>query len=207
MSNIFEIKEIDKKIKEKYREITILENLKKILESKNIFYMNGNTEDLKIWNSTICKNNILTTWIKYGKRIQNKNIENKLKKDDIIVWYVKGHGFNSIVKVTDSPFIFNIENDLDREILKEYYKGWEYKYPTFDEWLNDEKNNNYKRVGIKVEFLVTSNTKFIMHPENINWNKEKKWSSGFQGSDLCEPKNEYWKEQVIEIYKYLSGTL
>ena len=200
MSDIIKIKEIDEKI-------AILENLKKLYESKNIFYMNGNAEDLKIWNSTIRKNNILTTWIKYGKRTQNKDIEKKLKKDDIIVWYVKGHGFNSIVKVTDSPIIFNIENDQDRVILEEYYESWKHKFPTFDEWLNDEKINNYKRVGIKVEFLVTSNTKFIMHPEIINWNNEKKWSSGFQGSDLCKPKNEYWKEQVIEIYKYLSTTL
>jgi len=204
MSDTFEIIKIDEKIKEKYREITELENLKKIYESKNIFYMNGNTEDLKIWNSTICKNNILTTWIKYGKRTQNKYIKNKLKKDDIIVWYVKGYGFNSIVKVTDSPFIFNIENDQDREILKQYYESWKHKFPTFDEWLNDENNNNYKRVGIKVEFLVTSNTKFIMHRETINWNKE--WTSGLRSSDLYEPKNEYWKEQVIEIYKYLSTT-
>ena len=43
-----------------------------------------------------------------------------------------------------------------------------------------------------------------MHRETINWNKE--WKSGLRGSDLYEPKNEYWKEQVIEIYKYLSTT-
>ena len=198
MSDIIKIKEIDEKI-------TILENLKKLYESKNIFYMNGNAEDLKIWNSTICKNNILTTWIKYGKKTQNKDIEKKLKNDDIIVWYIKGHGFNSIVKVTDSPIVFNIENDQDRVILEEYYESWKHKFSTFDEWLNDEKINNYKRVGIKVEFLVTSNTKFIMHRETINWNKE--WTYGLRGSDLYEPKNEYWKEQVIEIYKYLSTTL
>ena len=70
MSDIIKIKEIDEKI-------AILENLKKLYESKNIFYINGNAEDLKIWNSTISKNNILTTWIKYGKRTQNKDIEKK----------------------------------------------------------------------------------------------------------------------------------
>jgi hypothetical protein len=198
-SKIEHIKKLDEEIIDR-------ENLKKILKSENIFYMNGNAEDLKIWNSTICEKKILTTWIKYGKKTQNKYIENKLKKGDIIVWYVKGHGFNSIVEVTDSPFIFNIENDLDREILKEYYKGWEYKFFTFDEWLNDEKKSNYKRVGIKVEFLVTSNTKFIMHRETINWDVDKKWTYGLRGSDSCKPNNEDWEEQVIEIYKYLSST-
>jgi hypothetical protein len=198
-SKIEHIKKLDEEIIDR-------ENLKKILKSENIFYMNGNAEDLKIWNSTICEKKILTTWIKYGKKTQNKYIENKLKKGDIIVWYVKGHGFNSIVEVTDSPFIFNIENDLDREILKEYYKGWEYKFFTFDEWLNDEKKGNYKRVGIKVEFLVTSNTKFIMHRETINWDVDKKWTYGLRGSDSCKPNNEDWEEQVIEIYKYLSST-
>jgi len=198
-NNIFNIKKEISELENKIENIdnNINNNIDILLKSDNIWYMNGNYEDLKIWDF-IKTNNTLTSWKKLG---QNKDIEKKLKKGDIIVWYIKKYGYNSIVRVLDKPFTFDIEKD--REELSKYYEAWKHKFDTLDDWLNDEKINNYKRIGIKVEFLVTSNNKFIMKPKTINW--QKKWSSGFQGSNLSKPNNEYWKEQVIEIYKYLKS--
>tara|TARA_Y100001958_G_C21243553_1_gene572390 strand:- start:950 stop:1639 length:690 start_codon:yes stop_codon:yes gene_type:complete len=195
-NNITDIEKEMFKLENKINNID--DNINLLLESDNIWYMNGNYEDLKIWDYII-KNNTLTTWMTFGKKPQNIDIETKLKKGDIIVWYIVSKGYNSIVKVVDEPFMFDIEED--REELSNYYEAWRDKFNTFDNWLNDEKIENYKRVGIKVEFLVTSNTKFIMKPETINW--KKKWSYGLQGSNLSKRHNEYWREQVIEIYKYL----
>ena len=57
------------------------------------------------------------------------------------------------------------------------------------------------------KFLVAYNGKIkgklIIRFKFINWNK--KWSSGFQGSNLSKPNNKYWNQQVIEIYKYLKS--
>lgn len=210
-NNIIEIKEniinIEKELYKLEKNINDNNdnNINLLLKSNNIWYMNGNYEDLKIWDF-IKTNKTLTTWMTFPpyKKNQNNDIETKLKKDDIIVWYITKYGYNSIVRVVDKPFIFDIEKD--REELSKYYEAWKHKFDTLDEWLNHEKINNYKRIGIKIEFLVTSNNKFIMKPETINWNsKEKDWTKGLPGSSLKEPHNKYWKEQVIEIYNYLKS--
>lgn len=211
-NNIIEIKEniinIEKELYKLEKNINNENNdnnINLLLKSNNIWYMNGNYEDLKIWDF-IKINKTLTTWMTFPpyKKNQNNDIETKLKKDDIIVWYITKYGYNSIVRVVEKPFIFDIEKD--REELSKYYEAWKHQFNTLDEWLNHEKINNYKRIGIKVEFLVTSNNNFIMKPKTINWNsKEKKWTYGLQGSSLKKPNNKFWKEQVFEIYNYLKS--
>jgi len=159
---------------------------------ENIWYMNGNHEDMKIWDIHV-KNKTLLTWNQNGK---NESIKKNIKKNDIIVWYVRAKGFNSILKVNDTPTIIN-RNDLHK-----YYPAWKHKYPTFDSWMKDGETENYERIRISVEFLATTNTQFVNQTEIPHWNHM--WSGGLRGSYCIKPNNPHWKEQVIEIYKYIN---
>ena len=163
-----------------------------INQSDKIWYMNGNHEDIKIWD-TFVKNKLVLTWNKDGT---NESIKTKIKKNDIIAWHIRTKGFNSILRVTDSPKI--LSNYDDNNLLK-YYPAWEHKY-TFDEWKQDAFIYNYERIYIPVEFLATTDKYFVKQNSIKNWTYD--WSI-CRGSKCISPSNPHWKEQVIEIYKYL----
>jgi len=159
------------------------------IETNKIWYMNGNHEDIKIWD-TFIKNKIVLTWNQNGR---NESIKTKLKKNDIITLYIRKKGFNSILRVIDTPKILN-----DNELSK-YYPAWKHKY-TFDEWKQDAKDRNYERIYIPVEFLVTTDKHFVKQEYIKNWKYD--WTIA-RGSNCITSSNPHWKEQVIEIYKYL----
>lgn len=160
------------------------------IKSNKIWYMNGNYEDIKIWD-TFVKNKIVLTWNQNGR---NETIKTKLKKNHIIAWYMRKNGFNSILRVIDTPKILN-----DNELSK-YYPAWTHKY-TLEEWKQDAKDRNYERIYIPVEFLVTTDKHFIMQCPINNWKYD--WTFGLRGSNCITPNNPHWQEQVIEMYKYL----
>jgi hypothetical protein len=172
----------------------ITNNIKLLSDIKinKIWYMNGNFEDIKHWDLFI-KNNILLTWNHEGK---NEKVKSKVKTGDIIVWYVVSKGFNSIVKVIDTPKPIN-----DDQLIK-LLASWKKKYNSLDELKKHQKDNNYERLVIPVEFLTTTNKHFVNQNNILKWG-DKKWSFGFHGSHAIHPSNEHWREQVIEIYKYL----
>ena len=167
-----------------------------INQSDKIWYMNGNHEDIKIWD-TFVKNKLVLTWNKDGT---NDSIKTKIKKNDIIAWHIRTKGFNSILRVTDNPKI--LSNYDDNNLLK-YYPAWEHKY-TFDEWKQNAFIKNYERIYIPVEFLATTDKYFVKQNTIKNWTYD--WSI-CRGSKCISPSNPHWKEQVIEIYKYLINKL
>ena len=167
-----------------------------INQSDKIWYMNGNHEDIKIWD-TFVKNKLVLTWNKNGT---NESIKTKIKKNDIIAWHIRTKGFNSILRVTDSPKI--LSNYDDNNLLK-YYPAWEHKY-TFNEWKQNPFIKNYERIYIPVEFLATTDKYFVKQNSIKNWTYD--WSI-CRGSKCISPSNPHWKEQVIEIYKYLINKL
>ena len=172
----------------KKREIDI-----KLLSSqKNIWYMNGNAEDIKIWDIFV-KNGILLTWNQDGK---NEGIKTKIKKGDIIAWYVVSKGFNSIVRVLESPKIMKPNE------LTQYYPAWKNKFKTLDNWIKDGKDNKYERISINVEFLATTNKHFVKKDCINGWKDD--WTMGLRGSYCMTPTNSHWKEQVIAMYTYLA---
>ena len=167
-----------------------------INQSDKIWYMNGNHEDIKIWD-TFVKNKLVLTWNKDGT---NESIKTKIKKNDIIAWHIRTKGFNSILRVTDTPKI--LSNYDDNNLLK-YYPAWEHKY-TFNEWKQNPSIKNYERIYIPVEFLATTDKYFVKQNSIKNWTYD--WSI-CRGSKCISPSNPHWKEQVIEIYKYLINKL
>tara|TARA_X000000950_G_scaffold236202_1_gene286934 strand:- start:778 stop:1527 length:750 start_codon:yes stop_codon:yes gene_type:complete len=167
-----------------------------INQSDKIWYMNGNHEDIKIWD-TFVKNKLVLTWNKDGT---NESIKTKIKKNDIIAWHIRTKGFNSILRVTDNPKI--LSNYDDNNLLK-YYPAWEHKY-TFNEWKQNAFIKNYERIYIPVEFLATTDKYFVKQNSIKNWTYD--WSI-CRGSKCISPSNPHWKEQVIEIYKYLINKL
>ena len=167
-----------------------------INQSDKIWYMNGNHEDIKIWD-TFDENKLVLTWNKDGT---NESIKTKIKKNDIIAWHIRTKGFNSILRVTDNPKI--LSNYDDNNLLK-YYPAWEHKY-TFDEWKQNPLIKNYERIYIPVEFLATTDKYFVKQNTINNWTYD--WSI-CRGSKCISPSNPHWKEQVIEIYKYLINKL
>ena len=174
----------------------VKQDILSIHQSNKIWYMNGNHEDIKIWD-TFVKNKLVLTWNKDGT---NESIKTKIKKNDIIAWHIRTKGFNSILRVTDNPKI--LSNYDDNNLLK-YYPAWEHKY-TFDEWKQNAFIKNYERIYIPVEFLATTDKYFVKQNSIKNWTYD--WSI-CRGSKCISPSNPHWKEQVIEIYKYLINKL
>ena len=162
------------------------------IKINKIWYVNGNFEDIKHWDLFV-KNKVLLTWNHEGK---NEKVKTKVKQGDIIAWYVVSKGFISIVTVIDTPKPIN-----DDQLIK-LRPSWKKKYNTLDELKKHQKDNNYERLVIPVEFLITTNKYFVNQINILNWD-DKKWSFGFHGSHVIHPSNENWREQVIEIYKYL----
>ena len=70
-----------------------------ISKYENVWYMNGNAEDIINWDLRI-KNGFVTTWNDNGK---NNSVLNKIKVGDLIVWYIVGRGYNSILEVKEKP--------------------------------------------------------------------------------------------------------
>ena len=169
----------------------IKRNIKILSTENNIWYMNGNAEDIKIWDVFV-KNGILLTWNQDGK---NEAIKTKIKKGDIIVWYVVGKGFNSIVRVLENPKIMKPKE------LSRYYPAWKNRFKTLDDWIKDGKDKKYERICIKVEFLATSKTRFIKKDCINGW--KDNWTMGLRGSHCIKPTNSRWREQVIAMYTYL----
>ena len=165
-------------------------NTKLLSTADNIWYMNGNAEDIEIWDIFV-KNGILLTWNHQGR---NEQIKNKLKKDDIIAWYIVGKGFNSIVKVLDSPTVMK---PCD---LAEYYPEWKDKYGTLENWSKHQNDEKYERIAIKVEFLATTDKHFINDCIE-GW--VNNWTKGLRGSHCMKPTSIHWREQVITMYDYL----
>ena len=153
----------------------------------NVWYMNGNLEDIDKWDIFV-DNNFVKTWNKDGK---NEKIKTKIKKGDIIAWYIVGKGYNSILKVIDSPKIIT-----DRELIL-LYNDTERK-----ERKDDIEKRKYESIIISVEILATMKTNFIKIDNIPNYNK--KWTPHLMGVHCQSPNNPDWNEQVIEIYNYLN---
>lgn len=190
LTNTFEPSK-NKKLNDKVKQDILYIN-----QSDKIWYMNGNHEDIKIWD-TFVENKLVLTWNKDGN---NESIKTKIKKNDIIAWHIRTKGFNSILRVTDNPKI--LSNYDDNNLLK-YYPAWKHEY-TFNEWKQNAFIKNYERIYIPVEFLATTDKYFVKQNSIKNWTYD--WSI-CRGSKCISPSNPHWKEQVIEIYKYLINKL
>ena len=154
----------------------------------NVWYMNGNLEDIDKWDIFV-NNNFVKTWNPAG---QNEKIKTKIKKGDIIAWYIVSRGYNSILKVIDNPKVIT-----DRELILLYNDKEERK-----EIKDDIEKGNYESIIIPVEFLVTTTTNFVTKNDIPYYNK--KWTYGLRGSHCQSPNNPDWNEQVIEMYNYLN---
>lgn len=165
-----------------------------IHKANNIWYMNGNKKDLDnnpnditYWNK-YKKNGFVLTW---NHNNQNDNIYTTLNKDDIICWHVVSGGYNSILRV--NGLIHNItENEIDL-LNNESEKI---------KWKQDMVKYNYKVIVIPVEFIESIDDKFIKYDNIENYNKDN-WIHGFRGPRPIKPKNNNWKNQTIDMLKYM----
>tara|TARA_R110002020_G_C16010018_1_gene751018 strand:+ start:119 stop:742 length:624 start_codon:yes stop_codon:yes gene_type:complete len=175
------LKDVIKKLKE--------ENIKnkglQISDNCNVWYMNGNAEDLSKWNVYV-DNGFVQTWNRGGR---NEKLKTKLKVDDIIVWHIKSKGYNSVLKVIDNPKVIT-----DKE-LKLLYNDKEIKK------LKEEmKKKNFEFIIVPVEFLATTDTNFITTIEDY----DKDWTRCCRGSTAIKPSNPQWQDQVREIYNQIN---
>ena len=121
--------------------ITEKNDVLKISNDCNVWYMNGNLEDIDKWDIFV-DNNFVNTWNPYG---QNETVKKKIKKGDIIAWHIVGKGYNSILKVIDSPKVIT-ERELNL-LFSESDKKRK---------IDDMQKNNYEIIIISVEFLATT---------------------------------------------------
>ena len=140
----------------------------KDIDINKIWYLNGNLEDIDKWD-IFTKNNCVLTWNHEGK---NENIKTKIKPGDIIAWYIVGQGFNSILKVLESPQVIT-----SKDLIK-FYPDWKKRFST-EEWNNHSIEHNYERIQIKVEFLATSNNIFLNQKDIIGWDND--WTYSLRG--------------------------
>jgi hypothetical protein len=138
------------------------------------------------------KNKIVLT---YNKNGHNENIKTKIKKNDIIAWYIIKKGFNSVLRVIDTPKILSV-NELPAN-----HHVWKHKYKTLEP-LKQDVDMKYERISISVEFLATTDKHFVNQSSIKNWTHD--WTTGLRGSSCMRPSNPHWKEQVIEMYKYIN---
>lgn len=163
------------------------EKLHDINKYENIWYMNGNAEDLKKWEIQV-KNNYVWTWSDNGK---NDSIQDKIEVNDLIAWHIVSKGYNSILKVLDKPHLITDEELKISMTYEEVIKKRE-----------SMKTHNYSIIFIPVEFLTTTTTNFVKK-ETISEIYNKEWTGGLRGSHCINPTNPQWKNQVFEIYNYL----
>lgn len=154
---------------------------------ENVWYMNGNAEDLDKWDLKV-KSGFVTTWNDNGK---NHSVLDKLKTGDLIAWYIVSKGFNSILEVSDDP------HEITDDELKLFYNT--------EEKRKSMKTHNYTIISIPVKFIATTTTNFVKKESICNlYNRE--WSGGLRGSHCIKPNNNNWLEQVFGIYTFLSET-
>lgn len=165
-----------------------------INNANTIWYMNGNkkdSDDLNNWYKWK-KNGFVLTWNHDNK---NNNIYKTLKINDIICWHIVGGGYNSILKV-NGPIHNITDNELDL-IRNESDKI---------EWKENMKKYNYKQIVIPVEFIESTDNKYIkynINGYNINGYNKNNWIHGFRGSIPIKIKNINWKNQVIDMLQYM----
>ena len=175
------LKEENNKLKEKG-----IDKGFKFRDDCNVWYMNGNLEDIDKWDIFV-NNNFVKTWNKEGR---NEKIKTKIKKGDIIAWYIVSRGYNSILKVIDNP---KVMTDTEFKLL---YNDTERK-----ERKDDIEKGKYEFIIIPVNFLATTKTNFIKKSNISNYNK--KWTPHCRSSNAVKPNNPDWIEQVIKMYNYL----
>tara|TARA_Y100001970_G_scaffold137954_1_gene169695 strand:+ start:427 stop:1233 length:807 start_codon:yes stop_codon:yes gene_type:complete len=170
--------------------VKITENKDKleISDDCNVWYMNGNLEDINKWDIFV-DNNFVNTWNSCG---QNETVKKKIKKGDIIAWHIVGKGYNSILKVIDSPKVIT-ERELNL-LFSESDKKRK---------IDDMQKNNYEIIIISVEFLATTKTNFVTKHNIENYHKTKIWTHGLRGSNCQSPGNPDWINQVTQMYNYL----
>ena len=159
-----------------------------ITKYENVWYMNGNAEDIINWDLRI-KNGFVTTWNDNGK---NNSILNKIKVGDLIVWYIVGRGYNSILEVKEKP------HEITDEELGLLYDIKEKKEAM--------KKHNYKIISIPVNFLVTSSETFIINNKSLTTEiSDSEWTFGLRGSHCIRPTSKKWNKQVEDIYYHLKN--
>ena len=168
--------------------ITEKNDVLKISNDCNVWYMNGNLEDIDKWDIFV-DNNFVNTWNPYG---QNETVKKKIKKGDIIAWHIVGRGYNSILKVIDSPKVIT-----ERELNLLFSESDKKKK------IDDMQKNNYEIIIISVEFLATTKTNFVTKHNIENYHKTKIWTHGLRGSNCQSPGNPDWINQVTQMYNYL----
>jgi len=152
---------------------------------QNIWYMNGNEEDLDKWDLKVL-NGFVTSWNDNGK---NNSLLNKLNIGDLIAWYIVGKGYNSILEV-----IGEVHEITDKELEL---------FCNIKDKRKSMKEHNYTIITIPVHFLVTSAETFILNNKSFTELYNSEWTYGLRGSHCIKPKNEKWKEQVKSIYTFL----
>lgn len=153
---------------------------------ENVWYMNGNAEDLDKWYLKV-KSGFVTTWNDNGK---NHSVLDKLKTGDLIAWYIVSKGFNSILEVSGKP------HEINDDELKLFYNTEEKK--------ESMKKHNYTIISIPVKFLVTSKDKFVLNNKSLMTEIcDSDWTYGLRGSHCIKPKSIKWCKQVEDIYNFL----
>jgi len=161
------------------------DNLETIKQAKDIWYMNARGHSWDVWE-TLCDNQFVYTWNQTGK---NDSLKDKLKINDIISWFMSGHGgYISILRVTGP-----ITRMTDEELLAISFI-----------WKDHMVEHDYHLLKIPVEFLSSVDKHNCVKKSDIpHWDSD--WTSGLRGSYCMKPKNPLWKDQVIEMYKYMKS--
>tara|TARA_B110000495_G_C22975850_1_gene573163 strand:- start:296 stop:1381 length:1086 start_codon:yes stop_codon:yes gene_type:complete len=167
------------------------DNIKTITDARIIWYMNCKMNikraGINSWSNSI-DNDFVFTW---QKNKVNQTLFEKLKVNDLISWYMIGHGYSAIVRVKGFCSLMNKGDlklhypDKNEEEIKEHL-----------EW---EKSSNCRIIKIPVEFLSYTTLDNCIR-RKIGWSTED-WTSGFRGPSAILPKHPKWREQVIEMYK------
>jgi len=158
-----------------------------INSANNVWYMNTHEHSMIYWKELV-KSGFVITW---NKNNRNKNIFHKLIKDDIIAWYVRGKGYISILKIIDRP---SIVTDIELDALTSEQNV----YSSGDRvW--------WKECGIKIPVEFLTHVKPSQCVNHCDIPSITKWSYGLRGSCCMKPSSDEWKQQVIEMYKYMES--
>jgi len=180
-------------------------NIDLIKNTENIWYMNGlgsehnrkNKEFISGFTNweLLIENNFVVTGNSYGRNKLNK----KLKKNDLILWYMQGKGYVAILKFTgDIEILKKYDDILNIKLNNNLLYG---KTIPAHECINlgDEDNKKkYMWWKIPVEFIIHVDKNKCITKEDINYSKED-WMGGFQGCCAVKPKGD-WKNMVLKIY-------
>ena len=163
------------------------DHIQNINSAKNVWYMNGHERSMIYWKALI-RNGFVVTW---NKDKRNKNIFHKLIKDDIVAWYIRGKGFIAILKVIDPPGMIT-DNELDAlTSSKNVYSSGDRVW--------------WKECGIKIPVSFLTHVKPDQCVNRSDIPSITKWTYGLRGSCCMKPSSDEWKQQVIEMYKYMES--